>query len=653
MAKLALWLETVAQGRPLSFLDHHLRQGDSLVGATVDGLATLPGAADADADAIDLFADTAAAQLPTMLSVLQDIRAWRSETRAEVKRKEKVFADVLQKRRAPLLALADLWASTFLLPAGVDTGDGAKPIDHALYDAALREVGKPQRLGKLLARSPYAEHLDHLRRSEHRPLHWELEFPECFFATLGRTAGGRRPDAGFDAVIGNPPYDVLSERETGLDLAPLKRFIDHHARAADGLYAPSKVGKNNLYKLFVCRAWSLLRDGARMGFITPMALLGDSATRGLRQLVFRDGAIESVESFPQKDDRDKRVFVEAKLSTAIVIARRQHGADAAVGFEARVHAAGRVQAGVVPCLPTPAEIGRFDERNLTVPTCDQMDWDLAVRVCRQKRTVRLGSVADFTQGEVNETNARKRLELIEDGTGGRLVLRGSNICLYVPRPASQGKDIHLNIDRFLAGKDENTKAHDFRYPRAALQESCPQNNFRRLVATLVPADEFCNHKINYVSQPNSRVPLEVLVAVLNSKLADWYFRIGSTNAAVSHYQLKNLPFPAFAEAEADPELRERAMALVTAGRPAEVDAVLAEALAEPPFDRAVTETLVAAVRKISTIESARGAITRRQRSSLDPKAQPYQDLIDRLLFRCADLTDAEAAGLERRLATML
>jgi hypothetical protein len=141
--------------------------------------------------------------------------------------------------------------------------------------------------------------------------------------------------------------------------------------------------------------------------------------------------------------------------------------------------------------------------------------------------------------------------------------------------------------------------------------------------------------------------------VLNSKLADWYFRIGSTNAAVSHYQLKNLPFPSFADTPADAALRERGVALLTAGRPVEVDAVLADALAEPPFDRAVMEVLVEAVRKIAAIEAARGTITRRERSRLNPKAQPYQNLIDRLLYRCAGLTNAEAAGLEQRLAEML
>jgi hypothetical protein len=140
-----------------------------------------------------------------------------------------------------------------------------------------------------------------------RPFHWELEFPEVFFVE-----GGRRPDAGFDAVIGNPPYDVLSERESGRNLAVLRAFIDH-----EPVYRPTKRGKNNLYKLFICRALDLLAAGGRFSFITPMVVLGDDQAADLRRHMVSLGSFTGIEAFPQKDDPAKRVFPEAKLSTAV------------------------------------------------------------------------------------------------------------------------------------------------------------------------------------------------------------------------------------------------------------------------------------------------------------------------------------------------
>jgi hypothetical protein len=81
--------------------------------------------------------------------------------------------------------------------------------------------------------------------------------------------------------------------------------------------------------------------------------------------------------------------------------------------------------------------------------------------------------------------------------------------------------------------------------------------------------------------------------------------------------------------------------------------ILAPVLVEPPFPASVMACIVHPVDEIIKIEAARGDIARAERSALDPKAQPYQDLIDRILYRMAGLTDTEAMGLEKRLEEML
>lgn len=56
------------------------------------------------------------------------------------------------------------------------------------------------------------------------------------------------------------------------------------------IYAPSRRGKNNLYKLFICQALDLLADGGRFGFIVPMALLGDDQAADIRKAILKAGA---------------------------------------------------------------------------------------------------------------------------------------------------------------------------------------------------------------------------------------------------------------------------------------------------------------------------------------------------------------------------
>ena len=123
----------------------------------------------------------------------------------------------------------------------------------------------------------------------------------------------------------------------------------------------------------------------------------------------------------------------------------------------------------------------------------------------------------------------------------------------------------------------------------------------------------------------------------------------------SHYQLHNLPCPVFADsrAPADDRLRDGAIAAVDASKLDDALAALTTALANPTFPLAVQDVLVELVRRIIAIEQARGEIARADRSALAPAAQPFQDLIDRLLCGMAELDAEETTGLEVRLAHML
>jgi hypothetical protein len=100
-------------------------------------------------------------------------------------------------------------------------------------------------------------------------------------------------------------------------------------------------------------------------------------------------------------------------------------------------------------------------------------------------------------------------------------------------------------------------------------------------------------------------------------------------------------------------LRGAAVAAIDAGKLDDAFAVLTPALANPPFSLAVQDVLVEMARRIIAIEQARGEIARADRSALAPAAQPFQDLIDRLLCGMAELDAEETTGLEVRLAHML
>ena len=128
---------------------------------------------------------------------------------------------------------------------------------------------------------------------------------------------------------------------------------------------------------------------------------------------------------------------------------------------------------------------------------------------------------------------------------------------------------------------------------------------------------------------------------------------GRTFAEVA--AIGQFPCPAFADrgTQADKRLREAALSAIRAGDMDGVFEQLRPRLAQPPFGPAVRDVIVSLVRRIIRAEEARGPISRPERSALSPDAQPYQDLIDRILYALAGLTDDEARRLEERLAQML
>ncbi len=451
--------------------------------------------------------------------------------------------------------------------------------------------------------------------------------------------------AGFDVVIGNPPYDVLAEKELEADLEHALAYF----RSAP-VFGPACGGKMNLYKLFICRGVRLLEKGGRIGHIVPMALLGDEQAVGVRKLLLNDNAITAVEAFPQKDDARDRVFEDAKLSTCVFVTART---DADVEFRSRVHPGKVIEPGSPSLLIRRSSVKLYDPENQPILACSQEDWDLAVKIMGSGRMKRLGEYATAYQGEVNETTDGSKGHISDSPKDGPLILRGAAVCLYTLREASQGEPIYLRQEKYLRGKKATAKAWHFRQHRAGFQRNSPQNNFRRLICCLIPTGHFCCDTVSYFPEAESQFPLHVLIALFNSKLLDWYFRLGSTNSKVNDYQVQNFPVPAFQIS--------RGKAAEVAGFTAAFDArdwgkafkLVEPLLATSPFPGGVMTCLVRLVERITKIEAARGDIARSDRSALDPKAQPYQDLIDRMLYRMAGLTEEEAAGLEERLARML
>lgn len=254
IARLALWLHTVASDRPLTFLDHHLCHGNSLIGAKLDCLGQL-GTKDVFTDE---YRGRFAAKLPALLKPLADIRTLPSETVKQVKDKGRRF-EAYSAAVEPFRRVADLWTASAV---------GMKvPADG--YHAALDALDRPKEFQTVAGQEWFQKFEVEVRR-ETSCFAWELAVPEVFF-----TDAGRRERPGFDAVIGNPPLrGAVRERvRHGPDpaavvrgrRAELRTVADRQAEPVQAVYLPVSGPAGRRRAVRVHRADVLARGHDHVG----------------------------------------------------------------------------------------------------------------------------------------------------------------------------------------------------------------------------------------------------------------------------------------------------------------------------------------------------------------------------------------------------
>lgn len=521
LAKLTLWLSTIAKNKPLSFLDHHLRCGNSLIGARLDDLPQLPPnkkKVTPPSEQLALFdKETLAKDIGQSVGDLALIQSLPSDTVVDIKEKERILKKLVEARRLRYKRLADLWVSHYF-------GNG---MDTKLYGSLSAMIlGKDTFISAQQAH-PYLAQSEVLAK-EKRFFHWELEFPEVFYDEKGN----RKPNPGFDAVIGNPPYDVLAEKEQGIDSEPDKQFYGNcpHLQSALG-------GKLNYYRLFSALSiWSARPNGYH-GFIVPMALIGDAQAKPLRTYMLTRTQLSHVEAFPQKDDPDNRVFKEAKLSTCVYILSK-HVSTA--HFILRIHPGKLILASSPKVKLTKEDVGLLDSSELSIPSMPGTTANhVALGIALGKRSLgnKLGNIAVSQQGEVNLTT---HASFLSDSPADPEVLRGANVDRYeFNREPKQGTPVYLHVSEFLQDRKPDSKFFDHKEVRIGYQRGAAIDNWRRIIACIIEPNNFCSDTINYIVKPKSN--LYFVLCLLNSQLFEWRFRLTSTNNHVNSYEVDSLP----------------------------------------------------------------------------------------------------------------
>lgn len=354
---------------------------------------------------------------------------------------------------------------------------------------------------------------------------WEANFP-----FLGKER--------FDAVIGNPPYDVM-EKTRGAASGPhtaLSEYVKIHPD-----YQSALGGKLNLFRFFIVRSLSLVRRNGRYGMIVPLSLLADVSCARTRRYLLREAKDVLADCFPQKDNPLQRVFLRAKLSTFVVTGTKAALVpEARAKLRVRVYPRNRFDDPHTDCTVKLADTAVIDPKHNPIPLADQRHWDLCLKVHRARNVVRLGQVDDYqvTRGEINQ---KVYEDFITEDPAHSRMLKGVEVGRFHQHTRlSQGHREWFDESKYHAG---NTPKPIRLQRRIATQRITGVDERLRIVATVIdPPCCFADSTNSITVRPGSPYHLEYLLGLFNSALYQWRFKLTSTNNNVGTNELDSMPF---------------------------------------------------------------------------------------------------------------
>lgn len=566
LAQLAVWIHTFVPGLPLSFLEHNLIQGNSLVGVANE------------ADFEDLLDDARLAVRKYLDDAVPSIRkmgAIADKNVADVKAMKKLRAEALSTLE-PAIAAMDIavWNRANGKIVG-DTGDDLMGLlqdsEKLLRSNALRDARKG--LKPLSCR------------------HLMACFPEVFL----------RSRSGFDVLLGNPPWEKVKFEERmfysrhisgyyamsessqeeavkllnggssdyGSKISEAREAAEQEAKILGQLYSDPvgryRYGKSSgdpdLFRMFTWRFWNLVSEGGRIGIVLPLtAFTGDGLTEWrLGLLSPSPGETESCKAaltLTVLTNKDEWVFDDIHQQSNIClcsIRKIVSGNEVQLNgpffslaeFKAHSHnyitippkeILGWTDSAKMPALPNPKALSIFRKLRLNKDVVGDYDvrsnWycrpyaelhatgdkhlfsrDLSLKPATDSLPVYKGESFDLWNGDTGIyygwTHSRE--EALKELLGNRL----SSF-------RRKGKSVFSQYQESVVNDD---KTLECLHPRIAFRNVTNRTNTRTVIVSLLPPDVVCTHGALVLLWPQgSKADQAYVLGILSSRVLDWYAR---------------------------------------------------------------------------------------------------------------------------------
>jgi len=559
LARLSIWIHTFVPGLPLSLLDHSLRHGNSLT-----GIASLR---QATSQLHALLGVGTAAEPKEMLAAAQPYLHGLARSA------DTTPSDVVEARRNHHAALEAVAGAASLFDAGTANALGKSELRIRVNRviAELLEAGRPLDLRGTAA---YAEIQVALQAAQ--PLHLPLAFPEVFL----------RPSAGFDVVIGNPPWEKLrierhefwarhfpglrgikdtdrrdleiqkltTARPDLVRLETAEREASEALRDAMRTLPGMNTGHPDLFRAFMARFSQVLApQGGRYGVVVPGDAFKIRGNRPVREDLDQRAARMDVQMLT---NRGEWVFKDVHPQKPIALVAAQLGSPAVEGckyaFRPEYHRETQFRARRLDnCVERSSEWLRKYSDGLVQPTLPTASASDSVAVIEaMMHSPRISAHPRLRASRVYadvETSRSYKIHYNVKGTEPDLwpVYGGDSFDVWQPdtgqyyAQARAPAIFELVQDKRAKARQgtpyfdtpenwrKDPKTHPCRHPRIAYRDITNRTNTRTLVAALIPADRVLVQSAPWVLWTDPKHPVAheaFLLGVMSSIPADWWMR---------------------------------------------------------------------------------------------------------------------------------
>jgi len=328
--------------------------------------------------------------------------------------------------------------------------------------------------------------------------------------------------SGFPIIIGNPPYKVLEGSDSKEILENLRSITS---------YKYALGGKLNLYRHFIERSVQLLSENGILSFIVPSTLIADKNTQGIRKMFKEKGSLKFLIEFPEKE----KVFESVTQATTVFLFTTGKSSSVfslSVGLNSAV-------------LPPDShadihwdEVESLFGEALVFPLI-KSNYELELMKEIHKGSKNLKKLVSCYQGDINVSSRKGDLR---NAKTDFLLVRGEHVQAYGVNLSDSDPD-----RRWIEIKKSELKGtlEPVTRERLVMQGISNMGTKFRLQVGKIPAGVVVGHSANVLEIINDDIDVNSTLAILNSKLMNWYYKKISTNNNVNIYEMDDLPIRVF------------------------------------------------------------------------------------------------------------